>query len=107
MTTRLFLASFLALALAACGGQSAATPSGTTPADSHAAKPEGEAKGPLKAPGDAQPGDRTTCPISGEEFVVDASSPHSEYNGKTYYFCCGGCKKKFESDPAKYSAPKS
>ena len=23
------------------------------------------------------------------------------YNGKTYYLCCGGCKAKFEADPAK------
>ncbi|MDF2695924.1 MAG: Lead, cadmium, zinc and mercury transporting ATPase, partial [Labilithrix sp.] len=35
----------------------------------------------------------------GEEFVVEASSPKAEHNGKTYYFCCSGCKKKFESSP--------
>ena len=28
----------------------------------------------------------------------------SEYKGKTYYFCAPGCKKKFDSDPAQYSA---
>ena len=28
----------------------------------------------------------------------------SEYKGKTYYFCAPGCKKKFDSDPAKYAA---
>lgn len=27
----------------------------------------------------------------------------SEYNGQTYYFCAIGCKKKFDSDPEKYS----
>jgi len=28
----------------------------------------------------------------------------SEYQGKTYYFCAPGCKKKFDEDPAKYAA---
>jgi YHS domain-containing protein len=97
-----------ALALTACGGGSASAPPPETPA----APAEGgaaptteapkEAAGPMKAPGEAQPGDTTTCPISGEEFVVEASSPSVEHEGKTYYFCCSGCKKKFESDPAKY-----
>lgn len=27
----------------------------------------------------------------------------SDYKGKTYYFCAPGCKKKFDSDPAKYA----
>ena len=27
----------------------------------------------------------------------------STYNGKTYFFCAPGCKKKFDSDPEKYS----
>ena len=26
----------------------------------------------------------------------------SEYQGKTYYFCSGGCKKEFDTDPQKY-----
>lgn len=25
-----------------------------------------------------------------------------EYQGKTYYFCAAGCKKKFKQDPQKY-----
>jgi Cu+-exporting ATPase len=29
-----------------------------------------------------------------------------EHSGKTYYFCCPGCKTKFIGDPAKYLAPK-
>jgi YHS domain-containing protein len=27
----------------------------------------------------------------------------SEYKGKKYYFCAPGCKKKFDTDPAKYA----
>lgn len=57
----------------------------------------------VKAPGEAKIGDTTKCPISGEQFVVSDSSPHAEYNGKTYYFCCPDCEAKFKSDPAKYS----
>ncbi|UCG29142.1 MAG: YHS domain-containing protein [candidate division WOR-3 bacterium] len=26
----------------------------------------------------------------------------SEYQGKTYYFCAPGCKKKFDENPAEY-----
>ena len=27
----------------------------------------------------------------------------SEYEGKTYYFCAPGCKKKFDEHPAEYA----
>jgi Cu+-exporting ATPase len=30
-----------------------------------------------------------------------------EHAGKTYYFCCAGCKEKFSVDPAKYLTPKT
>ena len=56
----------------------------------------------LKAPGEAKPGDRTTCMVSNEEFVVTESSPRVEYAGKTYYFCCKGCDTDFKKDPDKY-----
>ena len=26
----------------------------------------------------------------------------SEYNGKTYYFCAAGCKRKFDENPRQY-----
>jgi Cu+-exporting ATPase len=77
------------LSAVACAG---ATPSAGAPA----------AAG-LKAPGTAQVGDKTTCPVSGEEFVVAADSPKTELDGKTYYFCCPGCAKKFQADPKKYA----
>jgi Cu+-exporting ATPase len=68
---------------------------------SHAA-----AGGAVKPIGEASVGDTTKCPVSGEEFVVAADSPKAEHEGKTYYFCCAGCKKKFESDPKKFSSAK-
>jgi YHS domain-containing protein len=27
----------------------------------------------------------------------------SEYKGRTYFFCAPGCKKRFDTDPAKYA----
>ncbi|MGB5071684.1 MAG: heavy metal translocating P-type ATPase [Flavobacteriales bacterium] len=37
--------------------------------------------------------------------VDPATAKHSsDHNGKTFYFCCGGCKTKFDADPAKYVA---
>lgn len=76
----------------ACGG---ATPQSATPAAASGAK----------APGSAQVGDKTTCPVSGEEFTVSATSPKVEVDGKTYYFCCSGCAQKFQADPKKYVKP--
>lgn len=42
------------------------------------------------------------CPVSGKEFTKTDATPKYEYEGKTYYFCCAGCKDKFEKDPEKY-----
>ena len=82
----------LALSSVACGG---ATPAAHAPG-AHASA--------VKAPGQAQIGDRTTCPVSGEEFIVSATSPRVEHDGKTYYFCCTECVDKFRADPGKYAA---
>jgi YHS domain-containing protein len=40
------------------------------------------------------------CPVMGEE--VDPKAPTQVYNGKVIGFCCPGCDKKFQKDPAKY-----
>jgi YHS domain-containing protein len=97
-----------AIALAACGNANKAetappatpaTPAASEHGDDHHAK-KSTSSGAVKAPGDANVGDTTKCPVSGEEFDVTATSPKAEHEGKTYYFCCGGCKKKFEANPA-------
>lgn len=69
--------------------------------DHHANSPE-IAKLPLTAPGDAKVGDKTMCPVSGEEFVVTATSPKVEFEGKTYYTCCPNCAKKLQADPKSF-----
>lgn len=86
-----------ALLLAACAG---ATPAPMSPE----AVAEGavEVEESLVAPGEAQMGDSTRCPVSGHSFVVDADSPKVEHEGKTYFFCCPGCDEKFLENPAKY-----
>ncbi|HKA23882.1 MAG TPA: heavy metal translocating P-type ATPase [Candidatus Eisenbacteria bacterium] len=38
--------------------------------------------------------------------VSEESPHHATYRGKEYYFCCAGCRAKFEADPEKYLAPK-
>lgn len=91
-----------ALSLAACGGNKP-PPAGPTANPAEAAKTEEKKpSGPVKPIGEAQVGDTTKCPVSGEEFVVSADSPKVEHEGKTYYFCCSGCAKKFGDDPAKF-----
>ncbi len=42
------------------------------------------------------------CPVTGDKIAsVKAAVGHSTYKGKTYYFCCAGCKPRFDKDPAK------
>ena len=48
-------------------------------------------------------GTKASCPVTGEEFTIAKNTLHAEYKGKHVYFCCGGCKKDFDKDPAKYT----
>lgn len=50
--------------------------------------------------GVAKVGDKTLCPIMGSPFVVADDTPSVEHDGKTIFFCCGGCTKGFADDPA-------
>ena len=48
-----------------------------------------------------------TDPVCGMS-VDPARAEHSHaYGGRTYYFCCAGCRVKFEADPDRYLAPAS
>lgn len=44
-----------------------------------------------------------TCPVMGDKFTPDATTVSSKFNGKTYQFCCPGCKGTFEKNPAKFA----
>jgi xanthine dehydrogenase accessory factor len=41
-------------------------------------------------------------PICGMMVDMGKAKHKSEYQGKWFYFCCGGCKQKFEAEPARY-----
>ncbi len=41
-------------------------------------------------------------PVCGMKVDPKSAQHTATFEGKTYYFCCGGCKSKFESDPAAY-----
>jgi Cu+-exporting ATPase len=45
--------------------------------------------------------DTAIDPVCGMTVSVD-SEHQAEFNGTTYYFCCGGCKAKFVEDPQKF-----
>ncbi|MBN1795110.1 MAG: YHS domain-containing protein [Sedimentisphaerales bacterium] len=44
--------------------------------------------------------EQKTCPIM-DGNPIDKNI-FVEYKGKKVYFCCAGCKEKFEADPGKY-----
>ena len=37
------------------------------------------------------------------EFEVTKDTPYSVYKGKTYVFCCPGCKPMFDENPEKFT----
>ena len=41
-------------------------------------------------------------PVCGIEMDQELAVPH-EHRGKTYFFCCEGCKRIFVKKPGKYS----
>ena len=58
---------------------------------------------PLKHAGAAATAEKLICPVTGETVASKkAAAGHSTYKGKTYYFCCPGCKPAFDKDPAKF-----
>ena len=45
-------------------------------------------------------------PVCGMSVDPATAKHRLEYGGKTYYFCCDGCRTKFAADPARYLAAK-
>lgn len=89
------------LVLAACGGSASAAETH----DAHDATQVAEAdqvKAPSAFDGMPKEGTRAYCPVMSAEFVVGKDTASSVYKGKTYVFCCPGCKPQFEADPEKY-----
>ncbi len=43
------------------------------------------------------------CPVTGDKIAsVKAAVGQTTFKGRTYYFCCAGCKPRFDKDPAKF-----
>ena len=47
-------------------------------------------------------GDKALCLVMNREFVVDDRTTTSVFAGKTYAFCCDGCKQVFDENPTKF-----
>lgn len=43
-------------------------------------------------------------PICGMTVTVGAATPSAEHAGRTFYFCCGGCRERFLADPDRHAA---
>ncbi len=41
-------------------------------------------------------------PVCNMDVDPEKARASTEYQGKTYYFCCPGCKNAFEKDPQQY-----
>ena len=41
-------------------------------------------------------------PVCGMTVMPGASALPVEHDGRTYYFCCAGCRRSFEQDPDAY-----
>lgn len=98
---RILLSLITAVSLAACGG-GASSSEPATETQTASAETSGAEQAALVPIGETQIGDRSTCPVSGEEFVVAEHSPTVEHEGRTYHFCCPGCAQRFEADPARF-----
>src|SRR3954468_23275634 len=55
----------------------------------------------------ADPAKTARDPVCGMGVNPETSKHRFEHQGQTYYFCCNGCRTKFEADPQKYLAPKA
>jgi xanthine dehydrogenase accessory factor len=49
------------------------------------------------------PKQEATDPICGMTVDVSRAKHKSEFRGKAFYFCCVGCKQKFDNQPDKYA----
>ena len=71
-----------------------------------AAPATGEAATKPKVEGSPTPyavGQKTHCAVTGEEFVVAATTVQVEHEGKHYAFCCPDCAPSFQKNPGKYA----
>lgn len=89
------------MAVAGLGGNAYADSSTTTATTAHSSH-DGHGTAVTIADSPAYPVDY--CVVSGEKLGGMGDPVKYDYKGRTVMFCCGGCIKKFEAEPAKYIA---
>lgn len=52
----------------------------------------------------ANPDAEAIDPVCGMAVVIATARHQQEFDGKSWYFCCGGCMARFEADPRLYAA---
>ncbi|MFG1480245.1 heavy metal translocating P-type ATPase [Xanthobacter sp. V4C-4] len=59
------------------------------------------------APASSAPPAKVKDPVCGMDVdpAPEAGKPFNLYNGRSFHFCCNGCKAKFEANPEPYLAP--
>lgn len=60
---------------------------------------------PALAGQEKKPAEKVKDPVCGMMIDPATAKGKSDHEGKTYYFCSDGCKKKFDADPKKYVQP--
>ena len=80
----------------ALAGTAAAAPARSTTAAAPGRTPAAEAPARHAEPAEA------VDPVCGMTVAATAASQPLAHDGVTYYFCCTGCRRKFELDPAAY-----
>ncbi len=99
------LAASLAGIITACGPGEGNTSNVSNNSDTAQPQPATSADSkPVKNGFDSipKPGTEAWCPVMKNSFKVSKETESTVYKGKTYVFCCKGCKPAFESDPEKY-----
>jgi Cu+-exporting ATPase len=51
------------------------------------------------------PAGSDTDPVCNMKVDPATAADRLEHDGRIYYFCCGGCRRKFEADPERYLKP--
>ena len=94
-----------------CGGKHGAA--GQEHGHGSAGRDHGSVHGPghkghdHTAHGHADAAGLATDPVCGMKVDPHTARHRTGYGGRTYYFCCEGCKTKFEADPQKYLDPRA
>jgi len=47
--------------------------------------------------------DEALDPICGMTVAIATARHRAEFGGRTYYFCCGGCREQFLKEPLRYA----